>query len=409
MKILWLCNIILPIIAKQTDKKTIPQGGWLDGLSNDLLKQKDLELTVLFPHKEELRGSFGNMKYFSFQKNPQKYFTNIIKKENPDIVHIFGTEYKHTLDMVNACKELTLLDKVVINIQGLVHHYGKYHYCASLPNNIVKKHTFNTFFNRNNINQQRKKFIIRGKNEIEALSQVKHIIGRTDWDKACTEQVNPFAQYHFCNETLRSSFYENQWDINKCERYSIFLSQGNYPLKGFHYMLEAMPIVLKKFPQAHIYITGKSPLREKYNGLFNKDTYPNYISKIIKKYKLEDKVTFLGSLNESQMCKQYLQANVFVSPSSIENSSNSVGESMILGTPVIASDVGGIKNLLQHEKEGFIYQHDAPYMLAYYICKIFENKELVFEFSKNEKERARITHSREINLQRVLEIYRKLQ
>ena len=227
MKILWLCNIILPIIARQTKQKAIPLGGWLDGLSNGLIKQNNLELSVLFPFKEELNGSISNLNYHSFNKQQDQTFKKILSTEKPDIIHIFGTEFKHTLEMVNVCKELKILDKVVISIQGLVNYIGKYHYCASLPNDVVKNHTFSTFFNRNNINQQRKKFIIRGKNEIEALSQVKHIIGRTDWDKACTEQVNPFAQYHFCNETLRSSFYENQWDINKCERYSIFLSQGN--------------------------------------------------------------------------------------------------------------------------------------------------------------------------------------
>ena len=405
MKILWSCNIILPIIAENTNRETTPLGGWLDGLSNDLIKQNDIELTVLFPFKEKLQGAIDNFSYHSFDKKYNQSFKEILSKESPDVIHIFGTEFKHTLDMVKACKELNILDKVVINIQGLVHYYGKYHYYANLPNQIINRNTITTFFNRNNIKNQRRKFLKRGINEIEALSQVKHVIGRTDWDKACTTQINPNVNYHFCNETLRSSFYENEWDIDKCERYSIFLSQVNYPIKGFHYMLEALPIILKRYPNAHIYVTGKSPLRQKYNGLFNIDTYSNYISKLIKKNKLEDKITFLGSLNESQMCKQYLQANVFVSPSSIENSSNSVGESMILGTPTVASDVGGVKNLLQHETDGFIYQHDAPYMLAYYICNIFENDNLAIKFSENSRKHAMITHCRELNLQRILEIY----
>ena len=405
MKVLWLCNIILPQIAKHANKEIIPIGGWLDGLSTDLLKQDNLELTVLFPHKDEMNGSIGNLNYWSFQKHREIKFKTIIETEKPDIIHIFGTEFKHTIAMVNVCKEFNLLDKTVINIQGLVHYIGKYHYFASLPNRVINRNTIMSFFCINSIKDRRRYNLLRGEREISALSQVKHVIGRTDWDKACTTQINPNVNYHFCNETLRSSFYENKWDINKCEKYSIFLSQGHYPLKGVHYMLEALPIVLKKYPKAHVYITGKNPFNQKCFGLFNKDTYPNYIKELIIKNNIKNNITFLGSLEEAEMCKQYLNANVFVSPSSIENSSNSVCEGMILGTPTVSSDVGGIKNLLVHEKEGYIYQHDAPYMLAYYICKIFENDELAIEFSENSRKHALKTHCRESNLKRVLEIY----
>lgn len=93
---------------------------------------------------------------------------------------------------------------------------------------------------------------------------------------------------------------------------------------------------------------------------------------MIRQYKLEKHVTFLGTLNPEDMCMAYINTHIFVSASSIENSPNSVGEAMILGVPTISSDVGGVKNMLVHEQEGYIYPFDEPYMLAYYIKKIFE-------------------------------------
>ena len=71
------------------------------------------------------------------------------------------------------------------------------------------------------------------------------------------------------------------------------------------------------------------------------------------------------------MCEQYLKANVFVLPSAIENSPNSLGEAMMLGTPTVVSDVGGVKNMIDHEKEGYVYQPDASYMIAYYAGRFF--------------------------------------
>ena len=78
---------------------------------------------------------------------------------------------------------------------------------------------------------------------------------------------------------------------------------------------------------------------------------------------------------------------------------------MILGTPTISSDVGGIKNMLTHNVDGFIYQHDAPYMLAYYICNIFSNDELAVKHSANAREHAMKTHDKLHNVATMKCIY----
>ena len=75
-------------------------------------------------------------------------------------------------------------------------------------------------------------------------------------------------------------------------------------------------------------------------------------------------VRFLGPFDAPAMRDRYLRTHVYVSPSTIENSPNSVGEAMLLGCPVVSSNVGGVSDLLYHGKEGFLYQTSAPYMLA---------------------------------------------
>ena len=404
MKILWLTNIILPKISQSLGQDTINVGGWLTGLSNDLINISNIDLCVIFPFYKDVTGTIENMTYYGFYDT--NVFEKIIKEETPDIIHIFGTEYKHTLDMVNACEKLNMLNKVVINIQGLVHYCGKYHYYADLPSRIINAYTFRDILKRDNIKKQRNALLNRGKYEISALKKVKHVIGRTDWDKACTTQINPDVKYHFCNETLRDEFYKNTWDLNSCEKYSIFLSQGNYPIKGLHYMLEAMPEIIKKYPDAHIYITGKNPLKLKGKDKLKQTSYAKYIGKLIEKYNLQNKITFMGGLNEQQMCQRFLKSHVFVSASSIENSPNSVGEAMLLGVPTISSDVGGVKNMMAHSEDGFVYQHNAPYMLAYYVCEIFGDETLAIKFSENAKKHAKETHNRENNLKTMIEIYK---
>ena len=78
---------------------------------------------------------------------------------------------------------------------------------------------------------------------------------------------------------------------------------------------------------------------------------------------------------------------------------------MILGVPSVASYVGGVPDMLKHKEEGFLYQHDAPYMLAHYVCKIFENEALAMKFSKNARDHALKTHDVDKNTRRLIEIY----
>ena len=42
----------------------------------------------------------------------------------------------------------------------------------------------------------------------------------------------------------------------------------------------------------------------------------------------------------------------------------------------MASYVGGVTDKIEHGKDGFFYQHDAPYMLAHYVCEIFSSDDL---------------------------------
>lgn len=51
------------------------------------------------------------------------------------------------------------------------------------------------------------------------------------------------------NETLRDSFYEKPiWDLDRCKRHTIFVSNSGAPLKGAHQVIKALPIILREYP-----------------------------------------------------------------------------------------------------------------------------------------------------------------
>lgn len=407
MNVLWLCNIMLPRISSYLNLKPRPIGGWLSGLSDQIIEKTDISLSVLFPNKEGMiTGEVERLKYsgFSPSQNKIKTFKEYIKKYRPDVIHIFGTEYLHSFTMIKACEELCMLDRTIVSIQGLKSIYSKHYYC-NLPVNIIHSNTFHDIVRKSNIYHGKRNFEKSGIYEIQTLKIAKNVSGRTEWDYAVAKQINPSIKYYICNETLRQSFYGVKWNLDKVERHSIFVSQSNYPIKGFHLMIDALNLIINKYPDIKLYTTGKSPLGLSINEKLRQSSYHAYLGKLIKKHDLAGQVVFLGELNEIEMRDRFLRTHVFVCCSSIENSPNSVGEAMLLGVPTVSSDVGGVKDMIKDEVDGFLYPYDETYMLAHYIDKVFSDDRLAEEISENSQKHAEITHSREKILSRTIEIY----
>ena len=108
------------------------------------------------------------------------------------------------------------------------------------------------------------------------------------------------------------------------------------------------------------------------------------------------------------MKERYLKSQVFVLPSSIENSPNSLGEAMLLGAPCIASDVGGVRCLMTHGVEGLIYPADDPHLLAYDICEMFAHPEKAAQMARAGREHAGKTHDAQKNLEILHQIYTEI-
>jgi len=219
---------------------------------------------------------------------------------------------------------------------------------------------------------------------------------------------------------LRSNFYEGSWDLDKCEKHSIFLSQGDYPIKGLHYMLKAMPKILENYPDTKVYVAGNSIVN--YKTIKDKikiSSYGKYIRELLHKNHLEDKVFFLGKMNAEEMKAQFLKSATFVCPSVIENSPNSLGEAMLLGVPCVAAEVGGINSIFNNGLDGIAYpgygsleyveQTDKETaqskVLAHSVLRMWSDEEKMKEYSQNASEHARRTHDGKINYKRLVEIY----
>ena len=134
-------------------------------------------------------------------------FRSILQDFEPDIVHIFGTEFPHTLACVRMFGRP---ERTLVSMQGLCGCIAE-EYMADLPMKVQRQVTLRDRIRQDSLRQQQKKFKKRGEHEKEALGMTGHVAGRTDFDRMQAAKLNPSAKYHYLNETLRSIFYRDRW------------------------------------------------------------------------------------------------------------------------------------------------------------------------------------------------------
>ncbi len=416
MKILWIVNTIFPEPSKILGIPSPTIGGWMYGMAAQLSKAPNMKLAVatVYSGKDFKKMDIDGILYYllpcknmlKYDESLEKYWEQIAYDFIPDIIHINGTESPIGL----ACMRIIPNANYVISIQGLVSVYNRY-YSSGISNlDIIKNFTFRNLIKRDSIFQLKNQFYQRGIFEKEYFKRAKHIIGRTNWDYAHTKALNSKVNYHFCNESLRESFYlASKWSYATAEKHTILLSQAHYPIKGLHQVIKAISMLLSDYPNITLKIAGVNITKtDAFFDRFRLTNYGKYIKNLIKQCGLLNNVQFLDSMNEYEMIRAYQKTHVFVCPSSIENSSNSIGEAQLLGVPVVASYVGGITNMVRDGETGLLYRFEEVEMLAENISKLFKDETLSHNISLNSIKTATKRHNRHNNFETLCNIYTKI-
>ncbi len=413
---------MLPKIAEVLEMPSSNREGWLTGLFNKVSStESEYEIAVAFPTQcknlPKVICVDGIKCYPFYEKldSPENYDDNleaelavIIEEVKPDILHIFGTEFPHSLAGARAFNNPK---RTLVGIQGVCSKIAE-DYMALIPPYVVSRATFRDRIRHDSIKRQQDKFFLRGESETKLLELTLNHTGRTTFDEEHTRMINPSRNYYKMNETMRPSFYDGRWSVDKIVPHTIFLGQGDYPIKGFHFLLKALPEVVSQYPDVKVKIAGNSIINN--SGIKDKikiSSYGAYLRELVKKYNLESHIEVLGSLSEIRMKEAYLSSAVYVCPSYMENSPNTIAEAMLLGMPVIASNAGGIPDIIS-DNEGFVFKRGESKALAELLCKVFDLEKNSLQTIQKKCEcayaRAHKDYAPDANLSKLFEIYDKI-
>jgi D-inositol-3-phosphate glycosyltransferase len=162
--------------------------------------------------------------------------------------------------------------------------------------------------------------------------------------------------------------------VNTCNRMLLFVGRIE-PLKGIDTLIQAIAIMRQNGTMDEdvcLALIGGEP-----------DTSPQNVSREMarlqemrQQYDLGSFVTFLGQRGQETLPYYYSAAEAVVVPSFYESFGMVALEAMACGTPVVASEVGGLAFLVQDQKTGFTVPFDDPQALADKLAVLLHDEEL---------------------------------
>ncbi len=166
-------------------------------------------------------------------------------------------------------------------------------------------------------------------------------------------------------------------------------------LKGINVFAKAMRLVISETKDVHFAFAGPEANR-KWVRMFENEGIPS------------DCYSFLGYIPHMEMPEIYSNSSIFVLPSLTESFPFSILEAMSSGTAVIASNVGGVPEMIDDQVDGMLVQPGNPQILAEKILFLLDNESEIKKISRKARERILREFTSEIMSNKTEKIYEQI-
>lgn len=417
MKVLWLSSS--NTLFNEKGDRAYNGKGWIASLQR-ALKQfggDDVELGVAFVSGEDSDAivqdgvtyfrikkrspkGFGKL-YYNFRggciENYDDRIREIADRFSPDVIHVFGCESK----LSSAIASIIEIP-VIVHLQGILNEYIKYFYPKGISGKdmIIPKTFVNEVILRNGFIHLSEDYIRRADEEKRFLAAMKYAMGRTEWDRNVCRTYSE-ARYFHVDEVMRDSFYDNagKWSLHPERRVlNLFTTISETPYKGLDLILKSAGLLKKRGVDFKWKVAG---IRSDSGilGIFEK------------KFGLaarECNVFPVGILDEHGIVTEMLDSDIYVHPSYIDNSPNSLCEAQMLGIPVIATAVGGVPTLIEDRKTGVLVTSGDEMSLVSEIERLYGDKRLMVSIGTSAASAAEKRHDKVTIVESLLSVYRSI-
>jgi len=379
-KILWLASYPYTLFTNNLNISVHP-APWITELAHAIKGKTHLTIASHSPHLGNDFEEFerGNIR-FIFVKAPKlninlltfymlrirrlyRYLANI--KHEFDLIHVHGTEHQYEYVAQKLCLPY------IVSIQGLI-SLCKDYFPQKISRDYIGWHIISEF-------------------EKIGLKRAKYFSCRTHWDSAFVKRLNPKAKIFFNWELLRKEFFHDSFNQ---ESDNLLFMGGTNRFKGIREALLAMDLLKSKGYSFKLQICGHG-CWEQLAPFIRKNGFNIHRNDII----------FFGPLDAKQLADAFAKTFCLIHPSYMDNSPNSICEAQVAGLPVVASNVGGVKSLIENGQTGLLVDRYDHTELANQVINLKENPKIYQYISHNSRLVARQRHQKKTIVERTINAY----
>jgi glycosyltransferase involved in cell wall biosynthesis len=173
--------------------------------------------------------------------------------------------------------------------------------------------------------------------------------------------LNGVNTTNFCNSNGKNDEDLRQKLSINCKYIILFVGVLN-GRKGEFTLIKAMDKVVSKYHDANLLIIGDGPTKKT-------------SMKIVESLNLEDNIIFIPNVVHNEMENYYKASDLFVLPSYSEGLPKVLLEAMACGTPVVASNIPGHKDVINNNTTGYLFETGDVDDLSSKIIKALGNRE----------------------------------
>ncbi len=186
---------------------------------------------------------------------------------------------------------------------------------------------------------------------------------------------------------------KRRYGISPYERIVLFIGRLS-PQKGVEYLIKAVPFILNRHPEAVFIIIGEGLSKEYLMDLAHKSGYSH-------------KIRFFGFLPDQDLIELTMSADVLVLPSIYEPFGIVALEGMAAGVPIVASNVGGLTEIVEHDKTGVLVYPRDPASIAWGVNRVLSDPGYSSWIVQNAKKKVKEVYNWESVAARTIEVYEK--
>jgi len=356
---------------------------WITNLAQALVKNSKIELHIITLSKwvsvdqtltdDNITYHFLKIPNFprallAFQYDRLR-LRSALNRIQPDLVHSHGTEQGYSYAAVSTNFPC------LISIQGIINEIYKSR--SQSFDEATLRLRITSFFERYTIK--------RG----------KYFIAKTPFAAHFIKRICPQAVVFNIENPMNPVFFEVDW---KGQASSTLIFVGTLVQeKGVEELIKAIAILRDNHPEIRLEFIG-----------WGTETYINTLKKRAHALNLNDYIDFVGFQTSKQIAEKLSKSFMLVLPSYMDTSPNVVSEAMVVGIPIVATNVGGIPDMIKDAQTGMLVPPQDPKSLASAIQTLLQNRDQAVSMAQQAIQEGRKRFQPDQIAQKYLYVYERI-